>query len=77
MANAIITVSELARLCQNQISEGRGEAKIIIPGDDEGNVYHALLYGFSKPKKFGIFDSDSLPYGLSEVEFKEECIVLD
>lgn len=68
MANKIITVRELMKLCQGQILLGNGDKQILISSDDEGNSYHSLFYGFTsgentirKIKKFADFHDDNNP----------------
>jgi len=41
-----ITIEELKALCEEMIEEGHGKKEIFISGDDEGNSYHRLFYGF-------------------------------
>lgn len=41
-----LTVSQLKRLCDDEIRKGNGDKKILISGDDEGNSYHGLFYDF-------------------------------
>ena len=41
-----LTVSQLKRLCDDEIRKGNGDKKILISGDEEGNSYHGLFYDF-------------------------------
>ena len=55
-----MTISKLAKLCQQQIKKGNGDKKIVISDDNEGNGYHGLFYGFStslEDYKNDIYDS--------------------
>ena len=51
MANKGITVKELLRDCEYEVSKGNGDKYIIISSDDEGNSYHTLFYGFTDTEK--------------------------
>lgn len=46
-----ITVKELLKLCQEQVSLGNGDKHIQISEDDEGNGYHGLFFGFTSEKE--------------------------
>ena len=55
---------------------GNGKRHIIISGDDEGNSFHELFYGFS-PCKDAIGDDDYLyPYGVTPEQAEKEYITL-
>lgn len=47
-----LTVKQLYSLCQDQIRKGRGDYKIMISDDDEGNGYHYLWYAFQTVKEY-------------------------
>lgn len=42
-----LTVKQLLKECQEQVSKGNGDKYIIISSDDEGNGFHTLFYGFT------------------------------
>lgn len=42
-----ITIRELLKMCQIQVAKGNGNKHILISGDDEGNSFHTLFYGFT------------------------------
>ena len=42
-----ITVKMLSEFCDDAISKGLGNRKVLISRDDEGNDFHALYYGFT------------------------------
>ena len=71
-----ITIEQLYKECAKQIKAGNGKRHIIISGDDEGNSFHELFYGFS-PCKDAIGDDDYLyPYGVTPEEAEKEYITL-
>lgn len=41
------TVRRLMELCAEQIRRGNGEKQILMSGDDEGNSFHELFFGFT------------------------------
>ena len=41
-----MTISELWKLCDEQIAAGNGDLKVILSNDEEGNGYHELFYPF-------------------------------
>jgi hypothetical protein len=47
-----LTVNQLYMLCRDQIQKGRGDYKIMISDDDEGNGYHYLWYAFQTVKEY-------------------------
>lgn len=49
----MITVSQLKRLCEEQIKKGNGDKEIIFPYDDECNGLNALDVGFTTIEEFG------------------------
>ena len=71
-----ITVMQLYAECVKQINAGNGKRHIMISGDDEGNSYHELFYGFS-PCKDAIGDEDYMyPFGVTPSQADKEYIVL-
>lgn len=71
-----ITIEQLYKECAEQMEAGNGKRHIMISGDDEGNSYHELFYGFS-PCKDVIGDDDyMLPYGVTPLQADKEYIVL-
>ena len=71
-----ITVEQLYQCCASEIKNGNGKRHIIISGDDEGNSFHELFYGFS-PCKDAIGDDDYLyPYGVTPEQADKEYITL-
>ncbi len=60
----VLTVKQLCALCQDQIRKGRGDYKIMISDDDEGNGYHYLWYSFQTVKEY------EQPFGDGEETFK-------
>ena len=41
-----MTIKELELLCKKEINKGNGNKTVFISGDEEGNSYSELLYGF-------------------------------
>lgn len=71
-----ITVMQLYQECAKQIKAGNAQRHIIISGDDEGNSFHELFYGFS-PCKDAIGDNDYMyPYGVTPEQASKEYITL-
>ena len=71
-----ITIEQLYKECAKQINAGNAKRHIIISGDDEGNSFHELFYGFS-PCKDAIGDDDYLyPYGVTPEQAEKEYITL-
>lgn len=46
ITNKGITVEELYIMCFEELKRGNGRRHILISGDDEGNSFHTLFYGF-------------------------------
>lgn len=42
-----LTIKDLKRFVDNQVEKGNGDKFIVISGDNEGNSYHGLFYGFT------------------------------
>ena len=70
-----ITVRQLYEECARQIKAGNGERHIMISGDDEGNSYHELFFGFT-PCKDAIGDDYLYPCGVTPSQADKEYIVL-
>ena len=71
-----ITVMQLYQECAKQIKAGNAQRHIIISGDDEGNSFHELFFGFSKCKD-AIGDNDYMyPYGVTPEQASKEYITL-
>lgn len=70
-----MTVKQLFESCKNLCKGGFGDRKIIISGDDEGNEFHELFYGFSQGTK-GKEISYGLPFGVTAEKFDKEYILL-
>ena len=71
-----ITVEQLCNECLKLMTSGNGKRHIMISGDDEGNSFHELFYGFSHCKD-AIGDDDYLyPYGVTPEQADKEYIVL-
>lgn len=43
--NKGLTVRELLKMCQAQVTKWNGDKHILISDDDEGNGFHTLFYG--------------------------------
>ena len=72
-----ITIEELYDACAQQLRKGRGKRKILLSGDDEGNSYHELFYGFTAGIDFSLpYMSCCLPVGLDAEEANKEYVVL-
>lgn len=41
------TVKQLKQLCEEQIKLGNGDKHIVLAGDNEGNTFHGMFYGFT------------------------------
>ena len=48
----VITVDELLKECIKLHQQNKGNMKIMISSDDEGNNYHYLWYGFTTVKQY-------------------------
>lgn len=44
-----LTVNHLLILCSVLVKDGKGDKKILVSDDDEGNGYHEAFYGFQEP----------------------------
>ena len=72
-----ITIMQLYAECVKQINAGNGNRRIMISGDDEGNSYHELFYGFSPELDFSQPGMEMLlPYGVTAEEVNRNYIVL-
>lgn len=70
-----LTVEELAKICNMELTKGNGTKKILISSDDEGNGYHELFFAFTPTDRFNL-KYVNLPYNVDEKDFKENYIVL-
>lgn len=73
----IIKVQELYDLCKEEIIKGNADKKILISGDDEGNSYHELFYGFCdelQDEKNSYLYEDCI-YGIDKEDFKDYIIL--
>ena len=71
-----ITIEQLFHECSKQLKAGNGKRHIMISGDDEGNSYHELFYGFSECKNAIGNDAYLYPYGVTPQDADKEYIVL-
>ena len=72
-----ITIEQLYKECARQIKAGNGKRHILLSGDDEGNSYHELFYGFTPDMDFDEpYMAGCLPYGVTANDVKNEYIVL-
>jgi hypothetical protein len=76
-----ITVEELFKLCKEEKAKGNGKKKILISGDDEGNSYHELFFGFTPTQEegnpqdfFGVAYIDR-PYGITDENVNDYIIL--
>ena len=70
-----MTIKTLKEECEKLIKMGYGEKHILISGDDEGNSFHELFYGFSTDLT-GEQIFYGLPFGVDVDKFNQEYIVL-
>lgn len=76
-----ITIEELSALCNAEITKGNGKKKILLSGDDEGNSYHKLYYGFTPTQEEGnplnYFDAAYVdaPYGITDENINDYIIL--
>ena len=49
--NKGLTVRQLLKLCQQEITKGNGDKEVLISTDDECNAFHTLWEGFVSEKK--------------------------
>lgn len=71
-----ITIEQLYVECVKQMTSGNGKRHVMISGDDEGNSFHELFYGFS-PCKDAIGDDSSMyPFGVTPEVADKEYITL-
>lgn len=68
-----ITVKQLLLHCKAAVANGYGDKKILLSGDDEGNEYHELFFGFTQPEDLM---SVSLPFGVTIEKAINEYIIL-
>lgn len=71
-----ITIIQLYLECAKQIKAGNGKRHIIISGDDEGNSFHELFFGFTPCKDAIGNDAFMYPYGVTPEEAEKEYITL-
>lgn len=71
-----ITIEQLFNECAKQMKAGNGKRHILLSGDDEGNSYHELFYGFTACEKAIGDDSYMYPYGVTPEQAQKEYIVL-
>ena len=72
-----ITVEQLHAACEAQMKAGNGKRRILLSGDDEGNSYHELFYGFSLGMDFNEpFMACCLPFGVTAKDVAKKYIVL-
>ena len=70
-----LTVDQLFAACEKMRKSGLGGRKILLSGDDEGNSYHELFFGFSPVMKGKEIDY-GLPWGVTAEKFDKEYILL-
>ena len=75
MAKAI-TIEQLFNECAKQMKAGNGKRHILLSGDDEGNSYHELFFGFSKCMDAIGDDAYLYPYGVTPEQADKEYMVL-
>ena len=46
-----ITVRELLKACQQQVTMGNGDKIVLLSSDDEGNEFHTLQFAFTTDLK--------------------------
>lgn len=74
-----ITIEQLYNECAKQMKAGNGKRHILLSGDDEGNSYHEMFYGFTACKEFDFSDpcmDGCLPFGVTPEQADKEYIVL-
>lgn len=42
-----LTVKDLLKFCQIEITKGNGDKHIVVADDNEGNGYHGMFYAFT------------------------------
>ena len=71
-----ITIEQLYMECAKQMKAGNGKRHIIISGDDEGNSFHELFFGFTQCKDAIGNNAYMYPYGVTVEQAEKEYIVL-
>ena len=71
-----LTIEQLFNECAKQMKAGNGKRRILLSGDDEGNSYHELFFGFSECKDAIGDESYMYPYGVTPQQADKEYIVL-
>ena len=72
-----MTIEDLHDACVRQMAAGNGQRRILLSGDDEGNSYHELFFGFSPDMDFDDpVMSCCLPYGVTPKDVARDYIVL-
>lgn len=46
-----LTVRELLKACQQQVTMGNGDKIVLLSNDDEGNGFHTLYFAFTADLK--------------------------
>jgi hypothetical protein len=62
----VVTVDMLLKECIKLHQNGKGNMKIMITSDDEGNSYHYLWYGFQSVKDY---NKEMDEYGFGHFEW--------
>ena len=57
-----LTVNELLSECLHLQKEGKGNQRILISSDDEGNGYHELFFGFTLTKDASFLEHSFVDY---------------
>ena len=72
-----VTVNQLKVMVDNLVRGGKGEKKIMITSDDEGNEYHELFFGFTEDVENVFSDQYSpfLPAGVTREQLKDYIIL--
>lgn len=65
-----LTVKDLLKLCQDEITKGHGDYSIMLSDDDEGNGYHYCWYAFTP------IDEYTEEFVDEEINPKEKTIIL-
>ena len=71
-----MTPKKLLELCKQAVANGYGDDPIVLSDDNEGNAYHGMFYGFTKPGVDASLDDYDFPIYDSQEDDPTKVIVL-
>lgn len=70
-----ITLKQLYAEIGKAIKNGKGEKRILLSGDDEGNTYHEMFFSVSEVEGNIGYDYQ-LPFGVTLDDAKKNYVIL-